>query len=341
MNKLLRAWIALLLTWALLCPLAIGEETVDWKNFDAVLHHVQEAQPAALALGETKFTLEQLCILQEALPPDAEFTFTMYLCKTWIDSKATEVDLDQGLGLIDDVALERIIALMPQVTAIYAYTHQNLTNELMMPLVDKYPDIWFGWLVRLGKDYKIRSDATAFSTRKGPRAPFYTSEDLEVLRYVPGLKAIDVGHNHVEDLTFLTHFPQLRILILADNNITDLTPLGQLTELEYLELFMNEITDLSPLSGLTHLLDLNVCHNQISDVSVLDGLTALERFYCSYNQVSQEQIDHFEAQHPECLTNWLVYSSTGALWREHPRYEQYRKMFISRVYHPFETETKK
>ena len=139
---------------------------------------------------------------------------------------------------------------MPQVTRIDAYTHQNLDNEIMMPIVDKYPELWFGWLVRLGKAYKIRSDCTAFSTRKGPSEPFYTSEDLEVLRYVPGLKAIDVGHNHVDDLHFLTYFDDLRLLILADNNITDISVLSQFKNLEYLELFMNDITDVTPPADL-------------------------------------------------------------------------------------------
>lgn len=96
----------------------------------------------------------------------------MYLCKTWIDSTAIVVDLDQGKGHIEGEDLETILYLMPQVTRIDAYTHQNLDNEIMMAIVDKYPEVWFGWLVRLGKAYKIRSDCTAFSTRKGPSDPF-------------------------------------------------------------------------------------------------------------------------------------------------------------------------
>ena len=56
-------------------------------------------------------------------------------------------------------------------------------------------------------------------------------------------------------------------------------------------------------------MDLNLCHNQVSDLSALDNVP-LERFYCSYNPVSEEEIARFEQQHPDCATNWLVYSST-------------------------------
>ena len=327
---------ALLLTVALLFTAALAQEdTMDWTDYEAVLAYVAREAPMELHLGETKFSLEQLRALKEALPSAAEFTFTMYLCKTWIDSTATVVDLDQGKGHIEGEDLETILYLMPQVTRIDAYTHQNLDNEIMMPIVDKYPEVWFGWLVRLGKAYKIRSDCTAFSTRKGPSAPFYTSEDLEVLRYVPGLKAIDVGHNHVDDLHFLTYFDDLRLLILADNNITDISVLSQFKNLEYLELFMNDITDVTPLAGLSSLVDLNLCHNQVSDLSALDNVP-LERFYCSYNPVSEEEIARFEQQHPDCATNWLVYSSTGAQWRESYKYDQYRRMFIHRIWEPFQ-----
>ena len=331
-----KRWIACVLALALLLAGALAEEeSLDLTDYEAVLAYVTQEAPAELRLGETKFSLEQLRALKEALPPEAEFSFTMYLCKTWIDSTSTVVDLDQGKGLIEGEDLETILYLMPQVTRIDAYTHQNLDNEIMMPIVDKYPDVWFGWLVRLGKAYKIRSDCTAFSTRKGPSAPFYTSEDLEVLRYVPGLKAIDVGHNHVDDLHFLTYFDDLRLLILADNNITDISALSQFKNLEYLELFMNDITDVTPLAGLTNLVDLNLCHNQVSDLSALDGVP-LERFYCSYNNVSDEEIARFESIHPDCETNWLVYSSTGAQWRESYKYDQYRMMFVHRIWEPFQ-----
>jgi len=329
--------LALLLVCVTLCTGALGEETMDWTDYEAVLSFVREEAPQELALGRTKFTLPQLLKLKRALPAGAEMSFTMYLCKSWIESTATVVDLDQDKGLIQGEDLETLLELMPQVTQIDAFTHQNLDNETMMPLVDRYPQVRFGWLVRLGKKYKIRSDATAFSTRKGPKPPFYTSEDLEVLRYVPGLRAIDVGHNHVDDLSFLTHFPDLRLLILADNNVTDLTPLAQLKELEYVELFMNDVTDLSPLAGLTKLVDLNLCHNQVTDLSPLKDLP-LERFYCSYNPVSEDeaQTERFEAEHPDCETNWLVYSSTGAQWRENYKFEQYRRMFVTRIWTPFQ-----
>ena len=98
---------ALLLTVALLFTAALAQEdTMDWTDYEAVLAYVTREVPMELDLGETKFSLEQLRALKEALPSAAEFTFTMYLCKTWIDSTATVVDLDQGKGHIEGEDLE-------------------------------------------------------------------------------------------------------------------------------------------------------------------------------------------------------------------------------------------
>ena len=60
---------ALLLTVALLFTAALAQEdTMDWTDYEAVLAYVTREAPMELHLGETKFSLEQLRALKEALP---------------------------------------------------------------------------------------------------------------------------------------------------------------------------------------------------------------------------------------------------------------------------------
>lgn len=341
MRRLLCRMLAVLLTLCALCACALAENApYDPEKADSIIAWIKEERPRQLDLGQTALTLQELCTVKDALPEDAGFTFTFKHSQVWIDSTAELVDLDQKTGKVTGQDLEDMIYLMPNVTRINVFKHTNLNNKVMCPIVDAYPEVFFGWTVQFGRDgkkYQIRSDATAFSTAKGHYKPMFTSEELSVLRYVPNLKAIDVGHNHVRELDWLTSFPDLRVLILADNQVTDLTPLAQLKNLEYAELFLNDIKDITPLAGLTRLVDLNLCHNDdLSDLSALDGLTQLERFFCSYTSVSTEEAARFESLHPKCVTNWEVYSSVSAHWREHWRYFQFIDMFKTRVWREFE-----
>ena len=330
--------ILLLLSLCSAFLLSASEEALNRDSITDVLAYIEAEHPASLALGQTQMSLKDLRRVKDALPDNADFSFSFCLAQMWIDSSQTYIDLDQKTGKVTGHDLEDILYLMPWVKRIDVFRHGNLDNKTMMPIVDAHPDVFFGWIVKFGRDgkrYSIRSDATAFSTLKGHYKPMFTSKELEVLKYVPGLKAIDVGHNKVTSLEWLLNFPDLRILIVADNRVSDLTPLSQLKNLEYAELFLNVISDVTPLAGLTKLIDLNLCHNSITDISALDGLSNLERFFCSYNPLKEGESARFEALHPGCKTNWLVYSSVSAHWREHWRYDQFKEMFKTRVWHEF------
>lgn len=330
---------ALLLALALLFSAACAEAP-DLTNYRKTLAYVQEVQPSALHLGETKFTPEQLWKLKNALPEGAQMTFTMDYCKTLIPHDAQEVDLNgRSKGVTGD-DLQYLIDLLPNLRKLVFTKHNALANKVVIPLIEQYPNIEFVWRVHIKGRYGIESDATAFSTQKrlSDDKPVLTSRDLELLKYVPHLRALDLGHHDLTTLDFLTYLPELRILILADNSITDLTPIAQLKELEYLELFRNKASDLSPLSGLTNLLDLNLCFMPLADtdLSVLDGLTRLERFWCNMSRVPEEMQARFTAAHPDTQIMFSGTQSTDDGWREHTRYDQYREMFANRVWTEFE-----
>ena len=232
---------------------------------------------------------------------------------------------------------------LQNIEQVLMYKYRPSLKGMADYLLDKYPEIEFGWtldwLICEGRRVRLRSDATAFSTAKGRQDPRYTAKQIwERLQYFPDLLAIDVGHNNVSDLSFLTNFPELKRLICIDSKkrVTDISALSELYELEYIELFMQDITDISPLANHEHLLDLNLCHNNITDLSPLYSCTSLERLWISYNpNLTQEEVDKLQAVLPDCVIETESYESTGAGWREHERYFTLIESFESNTYIPF------
>lgn len=331
-----RLFIILALLAAL--PLAaFAEAPVDMTRYNDVKAYIEEQQPLALDLGETKFSIKQLRQLQELMPEGSTFDFTVWFCQSWISSQSDTLDLDNSKKQVTEKELTWLVAHMPNLKKVNTFNHRELSNDIIIPLMEQYPDIEFGWMVRIHSSYVIRSDATAFSTNKHVGSgPYLTEKHMELLKYVPGLRAIDIGHNKVKDISWLRYFPNVNILILADNDIQDITPLADLHELEYLEIFMNDITDVSPLAGLTNLRDLNLCRNKLTDtdLSVLDDLE-LERFWCTQSGVSKEARERFIAANPETYCNFTVGSCTDDGWRDSYKYDQFRVMFRNRVWAPF------
>lgn len=257
-----------------------------------------------------------------------------------VDSNAAVLDLDSlTTESIPPADLTAAFSAMPNLTHVSMF-EQDITVPDMEEILAAFPQVTFDWTVQLDQ-YRIRTDATAFSTLKGRQDPRYTTEDLEPLKYCTELLAIDLGHNDVSDLSFLTQWPHLKVLIIVDSKtpITDITPLAELHELEYVELFMQGITDLTPLGNKPNLLDLNLCHNQATDLTPLLTNTSMERLWISFNRkLTKDQIKEFKAAMPDLRMETEEYQSTGAGWRNHKRYEVIKEMFSTRVYRPFDAE---
>lgn len=260
------------------------------------------------------------------------------LCGVALSADATQVDLGDT-KVKDYNAFMEELEQFPQLVKVDMYK-STIKRAQMAALTERFPGIRFGWTLRMGDGkWRVRTDATAFSTLNGTSDPAYKSDTFEVLKYCKDLVAIDLGHNAVKDISFLTNFPHLRVLILADNYVSDISPLAELKELEYVELFMNHIKDISPLANHEQLLDLNICRNEIEDVSPLYSCPKLERVWISHNGLTDEQKADLQAALPKTLFNFDVYSSTFGGWREHDRYFVIKDMFASRVYQPFAQTT--
>ena len=218
-------------------------------------------------------------------------------------------------------------------------------------LEQTFPDIEFGWTLKMMYYHIIRSDAEAYSTLHGFH-PKHKSFEFALLKYCTKLKALDLGHNNLTDISFLLNMPDLRVLILGDNNhLKDITNVGELKNLEYLELFSCGITDITPLTQLTNLMDLNLANNAVKDWRPLKEMKWLKRLWISgmckgkmnKMELTAEERQELEEALPDTRIEYLGQPTDNG-WREDPKthvkdphYEVIYRMFnTGTVYIPFE-----
>ena len=260
------------------------------------------------------------CLLLTALP-----AFAAQKTPTLVIPKDT-IFVDLGDYKVKDFdAFITVLDQNPQLEKVDMFK-SRLKAEQIDFLAEHYPQITFGWTIRLVEDHLIRTDATSFAINHNNKSPIHKSEKFYQLKYCKDLMALDLGHNNIVDISFMKDLPKLRVIILANNKITDISPLAGLKDLEYAELFNNYITDYTPLAGLDKLIDLNLAFNQTEDFTPLYGLTGLERLwlYNSNNRscndpVDEELVAALQAKLPNTLINHTCYSTAGG-WREHQRY---------------------
>ena len=328
--------ICMLLCLIVCLSVGYAEESPSFKRYQDALQWVQENRPMHLDLGETSLKISQIADLKAAMPEGGSVSFSLNWCKTTVTDQDTEVDLNGSLLSVSEKDIRSLLALCPQLKKLTVSKHRELSNKIMMPLVDENPDIEFVWLIRIG-GYTLVSNQTAYSTMK-KRTEGYRlrSSELEPLRYAKNLRALDLGHHDITDISVIGELTELRILILGDNKIEDLSPLANLTHLQYAELFTNRIKDISPLAGCTELLDLNLTVNQITDITPLMGCMQLERVWASHNKFEESGVEAFRETHPNCILDLTNAHPTADDWRHHPRYDQYLAMFKSKTWKPFE-----
>lgn len=252
-----------------------------------------------------------------------------------IDTQAQTLDLGKT-KVTDFEEFKALLRKLPALTRVDMF-NTRMEADVMAALTQEFPQIKFGWTVRAGK-YRIRTDATAFSTlRKVDEKPRYSSKAYDVLRYCSDLQALDLGHNKITDISFLEGMPHLKYLILADNDIPDITPIASLKELEYLELFMNDFTDLTPLTELPNLIDLNLCRLKLTDLTPLYEMKQLKRLWISGKnpKFTEEELAALKAALPDCEINTTVASCTSEGWRNHPRFYPVRDTFRSQSFIPW------
>ena len=314
-------------------------ETKRFAGVSEALKWIKKNQPEELTV-EGKFKPADLLKVKNAMPDGSEFHFSV----TWGDvaysDESTEIIL--GKKSVTQAHLEALISLCPNLKLIDNSKNYQPSNDVMIPLIEKYPDVHFEWVVNLGKGHRIATTAETFTTKLPPESERkLSSEKLQLLKYCPNLKALDIGHNKVTDLDFLKYVPDLELLIIGDNDVTDITPIGQLKHLQFAELFSNPFTDISALSNCTELLDLNITNCQVLDFSPLDNVQTLERFWANMiKHLSEEETQRFREKHPNCICDFMPsHAATVDGWRsDNPHYKHYIWCFKNKKWYSFDEE---
>ena len=312
--------------------------TKTFRNVNQAVQYVKTEKPAELTLEDVKLTPSELLKVRKAMPEGAVLHFTTTWGGVVFTDEVVDLDLREIKGNVTGDDLEAVVALCPNLKSIDNSNKRSPSNNVMIPICEKYPDIRFEWIVRLGKNHYCKTTQTAFSTFNEPfDDDMVTSYQLnKVMKYCYRLKALDLGHNALKDLEFVQYLPDLEFLIVGDNQIHDLTPISQLKHLQYLEIFSNYITDLTPLAECTELLDLNICYDPVYDFSPIDHLDSLERFWATMiRHLPQEEMERFQQVHPNVEVDFKGSHATTNGWRKHPRYKHYIWCLRNNTWIPF------
>ncbi len=262
--------------------------------------------------------------------PAVAFGRTVTLNGVPTDTGITEYNLDNAE--IDFDALLDTLHYFPILTHL-EMNDCSLTDAQLAALRDRYPEKGIVWTVHI-RNYSIRTDSVAFSTQCGSENPNrLTSSAVDPLRYCTDLIALDLGHNDITDLDFLLPLQNLQVLILSDSRrLTDISVIGTLKKLKYLELFLTSVNDVSPLASLSELLDVNLCITKVVDPTPLMSCNKLERIWIgiqTQKYMNKERLLQLQKAFPNADFDLISVSCTACGWREHPRYEAYRKMFAT------------
>ncbi len=309
------------------------------SNYSEALKYVKSNQPMEAVAAGVSWNPKQLSELRDALPEGAVFHFSCKWNGMEFSDESEELDLTKVKENVGDTSIRRLLSLCPHVKYVNNATRKYPSNDVFIPLMEDYPDIHFEWIVHLRGEHYCPTGATAYSTLNhtdyGTRLK---DADLELLQYVPGLKALDVGHNTFTDLKFLRFFPDLELLIISNNDrFEDLSAIGELKHLKYLEVHNTRVSDLSPLANCTELLDLNISSTRVADLSPLDGITTLDRLWANAaRKLPAAEQARFTELHPDCTADFTLNGSAiSHHWREHERYYHYRDCFMKNVWIPF------
>ena len=278
-------------------------------------------------LGEERpgMDWDSIAALRAALPTPV-FSYAFDLYGTECDLENTRISLYHVPVDDDGVLLERVMALMPQLS----YVDLDSCELPMWRCEEihlKHPDVKVVFRVWFGDNYTVRTDAEKILASKPSVGGELTADNTEGLYYCHDVKYLDVGHNlWLSDIGFVAEMPKLEVAVLAMCNWSDATPLSRCPELEYLEMQTSLCTDLTPLSGLSKLRHLNLCNigaDQtegprcvLTDITPLYSLTGLERLWIgSYNGVPAEQIEEMRRRAPNCTVEASVSDPTQGGWR--------------------------
>lgn len=295
-------------TAEMILPGADAEELMNILPYFEQLTAVELTAPLA--------PIDQIQALLEAFP-QVSFSWNLEVGGIAVNEKTETLDLT-GIPM----TVEEMDAVLPYLLSL-TYVDMSdcgISNEEMEALNNRYEDIKIVWTVILGRNYRMRTDATYFHPVQHNYYP--QDDELYNLRYCHDIIMLDVGHMPIDNCDFVAYMPHLKYLILAETPVHDLTPLTGLKELVFLELFIMQIDDLSPLVTLTSLEDLNL-HYTYGDPTIIAQMTWLKNLWWNHVEhmhLTWSQMEMLREAIPGCNFDFECGSSTGGIWRTLPNY---------------------
>lgn len=273
-------------------------------------------------IGATDLPDEALLALERCIP-GLTAVWDMHIASVTVSRDAEVVDIS-GIPVTDLDALELQLSRMPNLRKV-VMCGCGLTNEEMEALSSRHDGVRFVWNIQIG-GIPLRTDAEYFSPNK--YFVEITDSDMAMLRYLPELVCLDIGHQRgVTNCDWAEFVPKLRYLVIADTGIRDIGPLSQLSELVFLELFMSPIRDYTPLLSCRKLEDLNLGYTYGSHEPILE-MTWLKRLWWPGNidKLNWSVRNQLRQTLPDTKMNFVAGSSTGEGWRTGQRYYEMRDL---------------
>lgn len=245
--------------------------------------------------GWSSLSIEDVMTLSKAYP-SVNFHYDFHLFGQKVSTMDQELILDEADIGNDGVDKIRAALDIMKYCAYVKLDSCGIDDEVMAQLRDDYPDREIVWRIFIDR-YSMLTDEEMV------RMPTKVTDENSVpLKYCTKVKYIDLYFSKLSDISFVSNMPELECVILTLTTVKDLSPLTNCPNLTWLELVgCGSLKDISPLAQMKNLKYLNISQTGVSDITALENLP-LERFRCVKAKVTENDVERFAANHPNCIT---------------------------------------
>jgi len=124
--------------------------------------------------------------------------------------------------------------------------------------------------------------------------------DLTPLSQMSSLESLTCSRSPIKSLEPISELTNLKYLDCQDTPIDDLKPIRNLIDLEVLKCSGTEVSKLKHISSLINLKVLECFNTDVKKLKALRGLHQLEKLSCYNTRVSDNDIEDFKEDHPDC-----------------------------------------
>ncbi len=131
-------------------------------------------------------------------------------------------------------------------------------------------------------------------------------KNIKPLAELSLLRKVDINHTPIKDISVLSNKKKLQSMDCSYTYVQNLNAIAKLPSLNSLQCAGTQITSITPLVTLTSLEYFNCQKTNINSLNAIKKLPKLKKLYCAETRISENEINTFIIEHPECL---VVYKS--------------------------------